>query len=489
MLEPGVLLDGKYRVVRPIGVGGIGAVYEAEVVGLGRRVCVKTLQQRYAADATMRARFRREARTAARIQHPNIAPVTDFHDGDQAPFLVMELVRGQTLHDVIRAAAPMPAPRVQAILTQILDALSAAHAGGVVHRDLKPQNVMLSSTPAVPDFVHLLDFGLAALLDAHRREQLTQTGQLLGTPGFMAPEQIEAGRVDPRTDVFAVGVIGYVMLTGRLPFDGASAAERMIAILEHEPTPLATHRPDVDAELAAILGCAMEKRPDRRHATAGAMRGALQRWARRALPAHSAPPPAPTRIDAAPPAPAPPAPAPPAPAPPAPAPPAPAPPAPAPPAPAPPAPAPPAPAAPAPAPLAPGPQPRHARAFTAQAIAAPRAAPPPTRAPAPTRPSVRPSEAPPRSSAAPAGPREGGRAKLVALAAGFGLAGLLMLALGAAVVVAVTRAAEPEPARVQPVQEAPPLAPGAPMMPTTPDAEQPSVAPVSPLPVPVPGGR
>lgn len=443
MLEPGALLDGKYRVVRPIGVGGIGAVYEAEVVGLGRRVCVKTLQQRYAADATMRARFRREARTAARIQHPHIAPVTDFHDGDQAPFLVMELVRGQTLHDVIRAAAPMPPPRVQAILTQILDALSAAHAGGVVHRDLKPQNVMLSSTPAVPDFVHLLDFGLAALLDAHRREQLTQTGQLLGTPGFMAPEQIEAGRVDPRTDVFAVGVIGYVMLTGRLPFDGASAAERMIAILEHEPTPLATHRPDVDAELAAILGCAMEKRPDRRHATAGAMRGALQRWARRALPAHSAPPPAPTQVDAA---------------------------------------------LPAPAPLAPGPQPRHARAFTAQAIAAPRAAPPPTRAPAPTRPSVRPSEAPPRSSAAPAGPREGGRAKLVALAAGFGLAGLLMLALGAAVVVAVTRAAEPEPARVQPVQEAPP-APGAPMMPTTPDAEQPSVAPVSPLPVPVPGGR
>ena len=306
VLEPGDLLEGKYRVLRQLGAGGIGAVYEAEATDVGRRVCVKTLQGRFAKDATMLARFRREARTAAAIHHPNIVAVSAFHDGTggagSPPFLVMDLIEGQTLHALIRQTPGMDPPRVVRILAQILDALEAAHGHGVVHRDLKPHNVMLTSTRAIDDFVHVLDFGLAGLLDDHRREHLTMTGQMLGTPGFMAPEQVEGQRVDVRSDVFAVGVIGYVMLTGKLPFGGETGPERLVALLENPAAPLRQSRPDVDAELAAILHCALEKEPSRRHASASAMRTALSRWARRAIPEAAAVPatapprPAPTAV-------------------------------------------------------------------------------------------------------------------------------------------------------------------------------------------------
>jgi predicted Ser/Thr protein kinase len=223
---------GPYRVLNEIGRGGMGVVYAAEDQRLGRRVALKALPYDYSSDPVRRERLRREARASAALTHPSIATIYALEEIDGALYIVSELVQGHTLRDELRAG-PLPAHQLQTTLLQIAEALATAHAQGIVHRDLKPENIMRA-----PDGrVKILDFGLARSADpgaAATMTQLTQAGGAVGTPGYMAPEQLSGGAVDPRTDVFAFGVVAAELATGEHPFgpDSAAMLRRMTELME-----------------------------------------------------------------------------------------------------------------------------------------------------------------------------------------------------------------------------------------------------------------
>ncbi|MBX3274596.1 MAG: protein kinase [Sandaracinaceae bacterium] len=265
----GAVLGGRYRVERVLGAGGMGTVYRGVQEPLGRPVAIKVLHEAYGVDAELIARFRREAELAASLHHPNVAQVTDFGvDGGRA-WLVMDLLEGTSLHGAIAAGAPLAAERVRRIATQVLSALEAAHARGVVHRDLKPDNVFLVAVSGI-ELVKLLDFGIARLADPEHA--MTQTGRVLGTPAYMAPEQARGRPVGPATDLFALGVVMYEALAGRRPFEGDNYHALMFAIVEQRPAPLGDAVPPA---LAAIVERAMAKDPAERFESAAAMRAAL----------------------------------------------------------------------------------------------------------------------------------------------------------------------------------------------------------------------
>lgn len=294
MPKPGDVLAGRFHISRQIGQGGLAQVFEAEQLDLGRRVVIKTLRQPFAKDPVLLTRFRREARAAACIHHPNVTSVSALYEPPgEPPFLVMDLVDGETLHDAFRVSGPMDAQRLIPILMQLLDGLAAAHARGIVHRDLKPRNVMLTRTASIEDFVHIVDFGIAAVL--HPTDgPLTVRGEMIGTPGYMAPEQVTGEPVTPSSDLFAVGVIAYLGLCGRLPFGGGTAAERLIALHYREAPPLTELRPDLDPALAAIVHRALEKDGGRRFTSANEMARALRRWSLSRRGAYESPAPATT---------------------------------------------------------------------------------------------------------------------------------------------------------------------------------------------------
>lgn len=223
---------GPYRVLEEIGRGGMGLVYAAEDTRLGRQVALKALAPDYASDHARRERLRREARAAAALTHPSIATIYALEEIDGALYIVSELVRGRTLREEL-ADGPLPPDRLRQTLTEIAEALAAAHAQGIVHRDLKPENVMR----AADGRVKVLDFGLARSTDAEAEAtmtQLTQAGQTVGTPGYMAPEQLSGGEIDARTDVFAFGILATELATGEHPFgpDSASMLRRMTLLME-----------------------------------------------------------------------------------------------------------------------------------------------------------------------------------------------------------------------------------------------------------------
>jgi len=282
MLEEPVLtgrvLAGRYRLGERLGAGGWGAVYDAVQTDLGRRVAVKVLHTGIALTHEGLARFEREARSAAALGHPNIAQVTDFQaNAGEPPFLVMELLAGRTLAAALRAEGRIAAPRVAWIAHQILAGLDAAHRAGIVHRDVKPDNVFLVSAPGVEDLVKLLDFGIAKLAsDTH--QQLTATGSMLGSPAFMAPEQIRGMLIDHRADLYAVGATMYLALSGRLAFDAANVHGMLLAITEQRPTPLSSVDPSLDPRLGAVIDRAMHKDPNARFGSAAEMRAALEPW-------------------------------------------------------------------------------------------------------------------------------------------------------------------------------------------------------------------
>jgi serine/threonine-protein kinase len=271
----GSLLGGRYRIGRVLGHGGMGAVYEAVQEGLGRRVAVKVVHPHLSAQPDLVERFRREAQAAAALGHPNIVQVTDYGAGGADPaFLVMELLQGASLAQVIESEKQLPGNRVAFIASQALEALSAAHAAGIVHRDIKPDNLFLTSIAGVTDVVKVLDFGVAKLADPSAK--LTTTGAMLGTPAYMAPEQARGLDVDPRSDIYAVGACMYHALTGKFPFEGVSYNALLFAIAEKTPT--AIDRPDVDPRLIAVVERAMHKDPDQRYQTAREMIAALAPW-------------------------------------------------------------------------------------------------------------------------------------------------------------------------------------------------------------------
>ena len=260
----GQVIDGRYAVRALIGEGGMGRVYEAEHVEIGKRVALKILHPVYSRTPEVVARFRREARAASKIGHPNIVDVTDSGTtADGSVYFVMEFLDGVELAAVIDREGALPVPRVLAIGTQICRALAAAHNAGIVHRDLKPENVLLVVREGTTDFVKVLDFGIAksAELEETRKERLTHPGMAMGTPEYMAPEQAAGKPADSRSDVYAVGAILYEMLTGRPPYEG----ENFMAILTKKATldPVAPRavRPDLPQAVEDVVMRALARDP------------------------------------------------------------------------------------------------------------------------------------------------------------------------------------------------------------------------------------
>ncbi|MBN1203741.1 MAG: protein kinase [Myxococcaceae bacterium] len=265
---------GSFRVVRELGQGGMGTVWLAEHALIQKRVAVKVLHAHLAKDRRLVARFLSEARTLTLIQHENVVSLYDLDMREGRPYLVMEYLEGQSLASF--ATGPLEPVLAVELLSQVCNALEAAHAHGVVHRDLKPANVFLVSGSDGRQRVKLLDFGIAKLLTYPTGMTPTQNGMLLGTPEFMAPEQCGGGQVDARADLYAVGVLGYLLVTGSLPFTGSHPTEVLLAHLMKAPRLPHEVRPEVPQALSRVLVRAMAKRPEDRFASAGELRKALQ---------------------------------------------------------------------------------------------------------------------------------------------------------------------------------------------------------------------
>jgi eukaryotic-like serine/threonine-protein kinase len=264
----GQVLNGTYRIERLIGEGGVGAVYEASHERLDRRFAVKVLLPRYAECEEAFARFRREARVTSAIGHPHIVEVVDFHTlPDGTPYLVMELLEGEDLGTRLERVRRFDLEACASILEQTASGLEAAHEHGVVHRDLKPQNLFLCRRGRLDDFVKVVDFGMSKILDS--KSGLTAAQALIGTPWYMAPEQAEqrASEADRRTDVYATGVILYELLAGQPPFDGTSAFEVLHAVVRTPPPPLRRLRPEVPSPVEEVVHRALSKKPDDRQAS------------------------------------------------------------------------------------------------------------------------------------------------------------------------------------------------------------------------------
>jgi serine/threonine-protein kinase len=274
----GRVLGGRYTLGERLGKGGWGSVYAAVQADLGRAVAVKVLHANVALTSDGLARFEREAKAAAALGHPNIAQVTDFqaNPGEQA-FLVMELLTGRTLGATLKQQQKLPVARMAWIAYQILAGLDVAHRAGIVHRDIKPDNVFLVAMPGVEDLVKLLDFGIAKL-SGDADAQLTASGTMLGSPAFMAPEQVKSVRVDHRVDLYALGATMYLALSGRMPFDAETVHGLLLAITEHRAPPLHALDPSIDRAMSELVEHAMHKDPAGRFASAAEMRAALEPW-------------------------------------------------------------------------------------------------------------------------------------------------------------------------------------------------------------------
>ncbi len=269
-----------YRVTAKVGEGGMGEVYRAEDLKLGREVAVKVLPDEVSGSRERLERFAREARAVAALNHPNIVTIHSVEESDGVHFLTMELVEGRTLAELIPEGGMETARLVEAAI-QITDALSAAHDKGIVHRDLKPGNVMVTGDGRVK----VLDFGLAKLVgpspvgeesELATETALTRHGAIIGTTAYMSPEQIEGRALDHRTDIFSLGIILYEMATGSRPFDGESSASLMSAILRDEPLPAADRRTGIPRELVGLIDACLQKDPEMRPATVAEVGEALR---------------------------------------------------------------------------------------------------------------------------------------------------------------------------------------------------------------------
>ncbi len=256
---------GRYRVEERVSAGGMGTVYRGTHIELGTTVAIKVLHRHLATakGSMLYQRFRNEARIAAQLKHPNIAQATDFgRTGDNVPYLVMEFLEGEPLSSYLESHAPLAPAQAADIACGVLEALHAAHSVGIVHRDIKPDNVFIVAWEDGRPHVKVLDFGIAKLGDATVQ---TQAGHVLGTMAYMSPEQLQdTSQVDVRTDVYAVGVTLYQMLSGILPFQSASLTDLALLIMKGEPPRLQSQCPDVPSELATLVHRAIAASPTTR---------------------------------------------------------------------------------------------------------------------------------------------------------------------------------------------------------------------------------
>jgi serine/threonine protein kinase len=258
------VIRGRYQVLRKLGEGGMGTVYLAEQLSIGRRVALKVLRGNYARDDEFIARFRREARLAASLSHRNIVTVYDFdQDDDGSLFIVMEYVSGMQLTQLIRNDGPLGVVRATRLGRQIAEGLAAAHRAGVIHRDIKPDNIMVIDDCG-SESVRLMDFGVARLREGGTGIQLTRAGTLLGTPAYMAPEQVEGEEVSDKTDIYALGIVLYEMLSGSVPFKASTPSAVLLKQMQEKPVPLRKLRGEVPAAIERVVMRALEKKPQTR---------------------------------------------------------------------------------------------------------------------------------------------------------------------------------------------------------------------------------
>ena len=272
-IDRDTLIDGRYRVLKRLGSGGMADVYCAEDTQLGRRVALKMLYRRFAEDEEFVERFRREASSAAGLQHPNIVGVFDRGEWDGTYYIAMEYLEGQTLKQLVREHGACPPELAIDITIQVLRAARFAHKRGIVHRDIKPHNVILDAEGRAK----VTDFGIARA----GASDMTETGSIMGTAQYLSPEQAQGQPVSPRSDLYSVGVLLYELLTGRVPFDAESPVTIALKHVSERPQPPSELNPDVPPALEAVVMRALEKDPARRFADADEFIAALEAAARR----------------------------------------------------------------------------------------------------------------------------------------------------------------------------------------------------------------
>lgn len=279
-MKIGDLIDGKYRIIRLMGEGGMGSVYEARHEVIGQRYALKCLHAQHATNADFVQRIIREAQAASAIGSEHIVYITDGgQTADGSPFLVMEYLEGEDLGEVLKREGRLEQSRALGLVIQVCQALSAAHKRGIIHRDLKPANLFLVQREIVGEWVKVVDFGIAKVHASITGEQgsLTKTGSTMGTPFFMAPEQFQkAKHVDHRADIYSCGVILYQLLSGRVPYDADTFSELVFAVATEPPIPLRSALPGVDPALEAVVMRAISKESAERHQSMAELGEALK---------------------------------------------------------------------------------------------------------------------------------------------------------------------------------------------------------------------
>ena len=275
----GTLLNRRYKLTALIGQGGMADVYRGEDIKLHKQLAVKVLSPEQQRKASVVERFLLEARAASRVRHPHVVDITDFGvTPERLTFFAMEYLDGEDLQDTLRREGTLEWERARDVTLQILDACQAAHVAGLIHRDMKPHNCFRITRDGNPDYVKLIDFGLAKLQDADATGGLTGTGVIMGTAHYMSPEQGMGSKVDHRCDIYAVGAMMFQMLTGQVPYDGHSAMSILYKHIHAELPRLSDAKPDVrvPAAVESVIHKAMAKDPDARFSTASEFAAAVR---------------------------------------------------------------------------------------------------------------------------------------------------------------------------------------------------------------------